>query len=285
MGNVANFSSGRRVSPTDSAPHRDSRSRGQRTKRPSLRGFDDATLRSILEDCGRENSQISERKSLERAVRQAQADAEQAIRQEGRRTRSRFGRSRASSRSDSPSLLQQILRPEREPMIRSSLPGASSTANVTVTGVRLLPNGSILVLAQRAPNAGGARAPGAHQGPHHNYHGVPLLQRTEAPRGAARVDELMALLAAMQDGQLRPRGQQERSGGPAPASRAQVSQLPSTHGSARDGNCSICLEAMGVRSSVKTLPCWHRFHESCIDRWLGLHNSCPVCKTAVGTVE
>ena len=42
--------------------------------------------------------------------------------------------------------------------------------------------------------------------------------------------------------------------------------------------CSICLEDYCVGSSVKTLPCLHCFHADCIDRWLRLNTSCPVCK-------
>lgn len=44
-------------------------------------------------------------------------------------------------------------------------------------------------------------------------------------------------------------------------------------------NCSICLEDMPVRSLIKMLPCHHRFHPTCIDRWLVISKlKCPVCK-------
>lgn len=42
--------------------------------------------------------------------------------------------------------------------------------------------------------------------------------------------------------------------------------------------CSVCLEDYSAGSSVKTLPCLHCFHADCIDRWLRLNTSCPVCK-------
>jgi hypothetical protein len=44
-------------------------------------------------------------------------------------------------------------------------------------------------------------------------------------------------------------------------------------------NCSICLEDMPARSMIKMLPCHHRFHPTCIDRWLVISKlKCPVCK-------
>ena len=42
--------------------------------------------------------------------------------------------------------------------------------------------------------------------------------------------------------------------------------------------CSICLENFTVGCSRKTLPCWHGFHEECVDKWLQANGSCPICK-------
>jgi len=42
--------------------------------------------------------------------------------------------------------------------------------------------------------------------------------------------------------------------------------------------CSICLEDYSTGSSVKSLPCLHCFHADCIDTWLRLNTTCPVCK-------
>jgi len=46
-------------------------------------------------------------------------------------------------------------------------------------------------------------------------------------------------------------------------------------------DCSICLMEYNEGESVKSLPCTHRFHSACIDKWLSSHNTCPVCKTQV----
>ncbi|KAF6999947.1 hypothetical protein CFC21_015917 [Triticum aestivum] len=41
------------------------------------------------------------------------------------------------------------------------------------------------------------------------------------------------------------------------------------------GDCAICLDAFGAG---KEMPCGHRFHGECLERWLGVHGSCPVCR-------
>lgn len=42
--------------------------------------------------------------------------------------------------------------------------------------------------------------------------------------------------------------------------------------------CAICLDAVKTGERVRLLPCFHRFHVSCIDRWLLQTRACPVCK-------
>lgn len=47
--------------------------------------------------------------------------------------------------------------------------------------------------------------------------------------------------------------------------------------------CVVCLCTVEEGEVVKVLPrCGHEFHsEGCVDLWLKLHNSCPICKAAV----
>jgi len=46
--------------------------------------------------------------------------------------------------------------------------------------------------------------------------------------------------------------------------------------------CSICLEDMTTGEEVRTLPCLHIFHRTCIDRWL---ISCTDLRCPIDQVE
>lgn len=48
-----------------------------------------------------------------------------------------------------------------------------------------------------------------------------------------------------------------------------------------DTLCSICLSEYTSKETLKCLPeCQHCFHAQCIDPWLKLHNSCPICRNS-----
>eukprot|EP00212_Chloropicon_laureae_P002027 CAMPEP_0197486306 /NCGR_PEP_ID=MMETSP1311-20131121/1237_1 /TAXON_ID=464262 /ORGANISM="Genus nov. species nov., Strain RCC856" /LENGTH=351 /DNA_ID=CAMNT_0043029319 /DNA_START=107 /DNA_END=1158 /DNA_ORIENTATION=+ len=43
--------------------------------------------------------------------------------------------------------------------------------------------------------------------------------------------------------------------------------------------CSVCMEKFAEGDMVRRLPgCGHMFHQSCVDEWLSLHPSCPICR-------
>lgn len=46
-----------------------------------------------------------------------------------------------------------------------------------------------------------------------------------------------------------------------------------------DNECYICLNHFEEGEDVRTLPCNHAFHSSCVDRWLlDVHHTCPCCR-------
>ncbi|KAH3708535.1 uncharacterized protein LOC127858229 [Dreissena polymorpha] len=51
----------------------------------------------------------------------------------------------------------------------------------------------------------------------------------------------------------------------------------------RGDTCHICLETYSTGDTLKTLPCFHDFHSSCIDQWLSSEVSCPTCRFEVNT--
>ncbi|KAJ6845085.1 putative E3 ubiquitin-protein ligase [Iris pallida] len=48
--------------------------------------------------------------------------------------------------------------------------------------------------------------------------------------------------------------------------------------SAEDAECCICLSAYEDGVELRQLPCNHHFHCSCIDKWLYINATCPLCK-------
>ncbi|EOA22998.1 hypothetical protein CARUB_v10003745mg [Capsella rubella] len=45
--------------------------------------------------------------------------------------------------------------------------------------------------------------------------------------------------------------------------------------------CSICLADYKKTDMIRVLPdCNHLFHDKCVDPWLRLHPTCPVCRTS-----
>ena len=54
-------------------------------------------------------------------------------------------------------------------------------------------------------------------------------------------------------------------------------------GPAAGKSCAICLANFKLNEDIKSLPCLHRYHQNCIDKWLRHKAICPVCKfPAVG---
>jgi hypothetical protein len=47
---------------------------------------------------------------------------------------------------------------------------------------------------------------------------------------------------------------------------------------AEDAECCICLSAYDDGAELRELPCGHHFHCTCIDKWLHINATCPLCK-------
>ncbi|PIN04839.1 Anaphase-promoting complex (APC), subunit 11 [Handroanthus impetiginosus] len=75
---------------------------------------------------------------------------------------------------------------------------------------------------------------------------------------------------------------------PLPASKASIESLPRVRISEPDWECAICLAEYEVNDGeveVKEMPCRHKFHSDCIDKWLGIRGSCPVCRFSMPVEE
>jgi hypothetical protein len=43
--------------------------------------------------------------------------------------------------------------------------------------------------------------------------------------------------------------------------------------------CAVCLNDFEAGEALRQLPCYHAFHVACVDPWISLHGTCPVCRT------
>ncbi|CAK9147890.1 unnamed protein product [Ilex paraguariensis] len=73
-----------------------------------------------------------------------------------------------------------------------------------------------------------------------------------------------------------------------PAAKSATENLPSvvcTKEDVESNNalCAVCKDEMGVGEMAKKLPCLHRYHGDCIVPWLGIRNTCPVCRYELPT--
>lgn len=51
--------------------------------------------------------------------------------------------------------------------------------------------------------------------------------------------------------------------------------------SGEDAVCCICLAKYEDDDELRELPCSHFFHTQCVDKWLKINASCPLCKSEI----
>ncbi|KAE8659930.1 E3 ubiquitin-protein ligase RING1-like [Hibiscus syriacus] len=76
--------------------------------------------------------------------------------------------------------------------------------------------------------------------------------------------------------------------GKPPASKSIVENLPSVVVTQEDmvndnALCAVCKDEVNLGEKMKQLPCAHRYHGDCIIPWLGIRNTCPVCRHELPT--
>lgn len=49
----------------------------------------------------------------------------------------------------------------------------------------------------------------------------------------------------------------------------------------QDHTCSICICEFEQDDVLRMLPCLHRYHKDCVDKWLSINRLCPTCNTDV----
>lgn len=89
----------------------------------------------------------------------------------------------------------------------------------------------------------------------------PLLRALRAVKGRGGPPASMESVRAMRD-VIKSRGERGREG--------EVEEEEE-----EEEECVIC---MGEFEQGREMPCGHRFHGGCIERWLGIHGTCPVCR-------
>ncbi|KAI4327771.1 hypothetical protein L6164_020195 [Bauhinia variegata] len=50
--------------------------------------------------------------------------------------------------------------------------------------------------------------------------------------------------------------------------------------------CCVCLSRLKERDDMRVLPCLHKFHRLCVDKWLkGRRKTCPLCRFSMGAED
>merc|ERR1719491_1416790 len=122
-----------------------------------------------------------------------------------------------------------------------------------------------------------SQLPASQGAPPTRQQGAPAEQAAVALNGifaevGRALAPVFAALGVAEAGQRGPRG--------VPSSTLESSTATLVfEGTVRE-QCTVCVEPFQKGEALRVLPCLHKFHKACIDRWLQQSRSCPVCKHA-----
>ncbi|KAJ1282044.1 hypothetical protein BS78_03G019900 [Paspalum vaginatum] len=100
-------------------------------------------------------------------------------------------------------------------------------------------------------------------------------------------NRLLATLSVVDDGDLPLPASaavvsRARSGAASPPTGlddAAIARLPCFVSRGAAAECAVCLGAVGDGQTARALPrCTHAFHAPCVNAWLRLRPTCPVCR-------
>ncbi|XP_078356317.1 E3 ubiquitin-protein ligase RNF126-like [Oculina patagonica] len=82
---------------------------------------------------------------------------------------------------------------------------------------------------------------------------------------------------------------QMEGAGPPPADADKIETLPKVIVSQElvdaHTDCAVCQDKLTLGEEVRQLPCRHLFHFDCIQPWLKLHDSCPICRVSLNNTH
>jgi E3 ubiquitin-protein ligase RNF115/126 len=72
---------------------------------------------------------------------------------------------------------------------------------------------------------------------------------------------------------------------PPPASEEAITSLPQVHVKKSElgehADCAICQDEYEENDRCVQLPCKHLFHPKCIEIWLKMNGTCPICRHSI----
>ncbi|KAJ1956117.1 hypothetical protein GGI12_005389, partial [Dipsacomyces acuminosporus] len=79
--------------------------------------------------------------------------------------------------------------------------------------------------------------------------------------------------------------QNQGANAPPPASSEAIKELPKRRIAAAEvdakDECGICMDEYSQGEEVSELPCKHIYHEECINHWLKVNGTCPICRARI----